>query len=62
MFINVMVSIPRVKMIKYSKLPENIQDNLPKAEAYLKSKPDVYFAYLFGSLAKGKPLPLRRRR
>lgn len=45
-------------MIKYSRLPENIEDNLPKAEAYLKSRPDVYFAYLFGSLAKGKPLPL----
>ena len=45
-------------MIKYSRLPDNIQDNLPKAEAYLKSRPDVCFAYLFGSLAKGKSLPL----
>jgi len=45
-------------MIKYSRLPENIKDNLPKAEVYLRSRPDVRFAYLFGSLAKGKPLPL----
>jgi predicted nucleotidyltransferase len=45
-------------MIKYSRLPQNIEENLPKAEAYLKSRPDVNFAYLFGSLAKGKLLPL----
>jgi predicted nucleotidyltransferase len=45
-------------MIKYSKLPDNIETLLPKAEEYLQSRPDVYFAYLFGSLAKGKPLPL----
>ena len=45
-------------MIKYSRLPQNIEENLPKAEAYLKSRPEVNFAYLFGSLAKGKPLPL----
>ena len=45
-------------MIKYSRLPENIEENLPKAEVHLKSRPDVHFAYLFGSLAKGKLLPL----
>jgi predicted nucleotidyltransferase len=45
-------------MIKYSRLPENIEDNLPKAQAYLNSMPDVHFAYLFGSVAKGKPQPL----
>ena len=45
-------------MIKFSKLPENIQALLPKAEAYLQSRPDVLFAYLFGGLAKGKPRPL----
>lgn len=45
-------------MIKYSRLPENIEDNLPKAEVYLKTRLDIHFAYLFGSLAKGKPLPL----
>jgi predicted nucleotidyltransferase len=58
MFINAVLSIPRVKMIKDSKLPEAIASLLPRAEAYLKSRPDVYFAYLFGSLTKGKPLPL----
>ena len=45
-------------MIKYSKLPENIEDMLPKAETYLRSRPDILFAYLFGGLARGKPLPL----
>ena len=45
-------------MIKYSKLPENIEDMLPKAETYLQSRPDILFAYLFGGLARGKPLPL----
>jgi hypothetical protein len=45
-------------MIKYSKLPKNIEDMLPKAETYLRSRPDIIFAYLFGGLARGKPLPL----
>ena len=45
-------------MIKYNKLPENIEALIPEAAAYLQSSPDVLFAYLFGSLAKGKPLPL----
>ena len=45
-------------MIKYTALPENIERLLPKAEAYLRSKSDVAFAYLFGSLAKGRPKPL----
>ncbi len=45
-------------MIKYSKLPENIEDLLPKTETYLRSRPDILFAYLFGGLARGKPLPL----
>lgn len=45
-------------MIKYSKLPKNIEDMLPKAETYLRSRPDILFAYLFGGLARGKPLPL----
>ena len=31
---------------------------LPKAETYLRSRPDIIFAYLFGGLARGKPLPL----
>ncbi|MDM8523719.1 nucleotidyltransferase domain-containing protein [Desulfococcaceae bacterium HSG8] len=45
-------------MIKYKKLPENIEELLPQAETFLKSRPDVLFAYLFGSLAKGKPRPM----
>ena len=45
-------------MIKYKKLPDNIQRLLPEAEVYLRSHPEVVFAYLFGSLAKGKPTPL----
>ena len=31
---------------------------LPKTETYLRSRPDILFAYLFGGLARGKPLPL----
>jgi predicted nucleotidyltransferase len=45
-------------MIKYSKLPENILQVLPEAVDYLKSHPQILFAYLFGSLARGKPQPL----
>jgi len=40
------------------KLPDNIERLLPEAEIYLQSHPAVVFAYLFGSLAKGKPTPL----
>lgn len=45
-------------MIKYSKLPENIESLIPGAVAYLSSMDEVRFAYLFGSLARGKPMPL----
>ena len=45
-------------MIKIHKLPENILDLLPDAGDYLKGHPKVIFSYLFGSLAKHKPLPL----
>ena len=45
-------------MIKYQKLPENILQLLPGAVNYLESHPKVIFSYLFGSLAKGSPLPL----
>jgi predicted nucleotidyltransferase len=45
-------------MIRYSKLPENILFLLREAETYLQSSRDVLFAYLFGSLAKGKIAPL----
>jgi len=45
-------------MIKYHRLPTNIKDLIPKAVAYLQSRPDIRFAYLFGSVAKDKILPL----
>lgn len=45
-------------MIKRSPLPDNIEALLPKAQTYLQSRSDIVFAYLFGSLAKGKPKPL----
>ncbi len=45
-------------MIRYNKLPANIEDLLPRALTYLQSKPDILFAYLFGSSGKGKHLPL----
>lgn len=45
-------------MIRYSKLPEDIMSLLPEAVGYLLARTDVLFAYLFGSLAKGKIAPL----
>jgi hypothetical protein len=45
-------------MFRYKKLPDNIQRLLPEAGVYLQSHPAVVFAYLFGSLVKGKPTPL----
>jgi predicted nucleotidyltransferase len=45
-------------LIRYSKLPDNIEHLLPVAQAYMKSRKDVLFAYLFGGLARGKTSPL----
>lgn len=45
-------------MIRHSRLPENILDLLPKAQDFLRSRADIAFAYLFGSLARGESLPL----
>jgi hypothetical protein len=45
-------------MIKYTKLPTNIEDLVPKAVDYLRGKEDVEFVYFFGSIGKGKRLPL----
>ena len=45
-------------MKKYSKLPENINNLIPKASDYLESCEEVLFAYLFGGLVKGKQRPL----
>ena len=44
--------------MSFKKLPDNIERLLPEAEIYLQTHPAVVFAYLFGSLAKGKPTPL----
>ncbi|HHT9129116.1 MAG TPA: type VII toxin-antitoxin system MntA family adenylyltransferase antitoxin [Candidatus Wujingus californicus] len=45
-------------MIKFDRLPENINKLLPKAKEYLNTHPKVVFAYLFGSIAKDKLSPL----
>lgn len=45
-------------MIKFTKLPDNISQLIPRAADYLQSCDDVLFAYLFGSLAKGPAVPL----
>ena len=45
-------------MIKYKKLPNTIMHLMTKAEKYLAQRSDISFAYLFGSLAHGKPKPL----
>jgi predicted nucleotidyltransferase len=45
-------------MIKFKKIPVNIEELLPGAIRYLESQPGVLFAYLFGGLAVGQPRPL----
>ena len=45
-------------MIKFSRLPKNILQFLPEAADYLRSHPQILFAYLFGGFARGKPQPL----
>jgi len=45
-------------MIRYSPLPENIDELLPEAYEYLRADVDILFAYLFGSLARRKAGPL----
>jgi predicted nucleotidyltransferase len=39
-------------------LPKNINERIQRAADYLQTHQDVYFAYLFGGLAKRKPSPL----
>ena len=46
------------QMIKFEKLPQNIEKLLDKGITYLKSRNDIVFAYLFGGLAKGNLHPL----
>jgi predicted nucleotidyltransferase len=45
-------------MIKFKKIPLNIEELLPGAIRYLESQPEVRFAYLFGGLAAGRRGPL----
>ena len=45
-------------MFKNKKLPENILDFLPQVVDFLKNHQKIVFAYLFGSLARDKVLPL----
>lgn len=45
-------------MIKDKKLPENILEILPEVNNFLENYSKVVFAYLFGSLTKGKVNPL----
>ena len=45
-------------MIKFQQLPDNIESLIPQVTAYLKSNPQIIFAYIFGSFAKGKLKPL----
>jgi hypothetical protein len=45
-------------VIKYKRLQKNIESLFPGAWAYLESRPDIVFAYLFGSFGKARPSPL----
>lgn len=45
-------------VIRYSRLPGNIESLLPDGFGLLQADPDIVFAYLFGGLARGKPKPL----
>jgi len=45
-------------VIKFKPISEDTVRLLPKAQEYLQSRPDIFFAYLFGSLAQKKPKPL----
>ena len=45
-------------MIKFKKIPLNIEELLPGATRYLENQPEVRFAYLFGGLASGRRGPL----
>ena len=45
-------------MIRFEKIPEDILSRLPQLEQLFNKEEDVIFAYLFGSLAKGKQSPL----
>jgi len=45
-------------MIKDKKFPENILEILPEVKNFLENYSKIVFAYLFGSLTKGKVSPI----
>ncbi|MBI4548513.1 MAG: nucleotidyltransferase domain-containing protein [Ignavibacteriae bacterium] len=45
-------------MIRFSKITHNVRALFPKVRHYFTSKPDVEFAYLYGSYGEGKEGPL----
>jgi predicted nucleotidyltransferase len=45
-------------MIRFSALPDDIEERLSQAWEYLRSHRRVVFAYLFGGLTRGKPAPM----
>ena len=48
----------KTTMIRYSKLPTNIENLIPEAVKYLQARREIYFACIFGGLAKRQPSPL----
>jgi uncharacterized protein len=45
-------------MIRYARLPNNIEDLIPEVVKHLQTRREVYFAYIFGGLANRPPFPL----
>ena len=45
-------------MIRYSRLPHNIEELIPHAISYLRSRRDIHFGYLFGGFARKRLTPL----
>ena len=45
-------------MIRFSKIKHNVRELIPRLESYFASRPEVEFAYLFGSYAESRETPL----
>jgi hypothetical protein len=45
-------------MIRFKRIPSDLEKRLPAAVEYLRCHPEVVFAYLFGGLARGGPQPM----
>jgi predicted nucleotidyltransferase len=45
-------------MIRFKRLPSDVEKRLPAAAEYLRAHPEVVFAYLFGGLARGERQPM----